>query len=64
MINKIENELEYDQALKRVDELMKMNPEIGTNESKELENLVLLIKNYEDINWNIQLDELENVSEV
>lgn len=64
MISKISNETEYDLALNRVDELMKINPEIGTNESKELENLVLLIKNYEDINWNIQLDELVNVSEV
>lgn len=58
MINKIENELEYDQALKRVDELMELNPPLETNESEELENLVLLIKEYEKINWNIQTDEL------
>ena len=60
--DKISNETEYDLALNRVDELMEINPEIGTNESNELEKLVLLIKNYEDINWNIQLDELVNVS--
>lgn len=53
MINKIENELEYNQALKRVDELMEINPPLETNESEELENLVLLIEEYEKMNWNI-----------
>ncbi|MCG3706302.1 DNA-binding protein [Aliarcobacter butzleri] len=49
----IKNEKEYDEALNRIDELMELNPELGTKESDELEILVLLVEKYEEINWNI-----------
>ena len=49
----IKNEKEYDEALNRIDELMELNPEVGTQQSDELKNLVLLVEKYEEINWNI-----------
>lgn|SRR5574344_1734260 len=49
----IKNEKDYDKALNRIDELMKLNPDIGTIESDELEILTLLIEKYEEENWNI-----------
>ena len=49
----IKNEKEYDEALNRIDELMELNPDLGTKESDELEILVLLVEKYEEINWNI-----------
>ena len=49
----IRNEKEYDEALNRIDELMELNPELGTAQSDELEILVLLVEKYEEINWNI-----------
>ena len=32
---------------------MELNPEVGTQQSDELKNLVLLVEKYEEINWNI-----------
>jgi HTH-type transcriptional regulator/antitoxin HigA len=52
-IKLIKNENDYDTALNRVDELMELDPEIGTKESDELEVLVLLIEKYEEKNWSI-----------
>ena len=49
----IKNEKEYDEALNRIDELMELNPDLGTKESDELEILALLVEKYEEINWNI-----------
>jgi len=49
----IKNELEYDTALNRIDELMDINPKLGTNLSDELEILVLLIEKYEEKQWII-----------
>jgi len=49
----IKNEKEYDEALNRIDELMELNPDLGTKESDELEVLVLIVEKYEEINWNI-----------
>lgn len=51
----IRNEYEYDEALNRVDELMKLDPELGTPQSDELEVLVLLIEKYEEKNWAIAI---------
>ena len=51
----IKNEKEYDEALNRIDELMELNPELGTPQSDELEILVLLVEKYEEINWNISI---------
>lgn len=51
--NEIKNEQEYEQALNRVDILMKLNPESDTKESLELESLVSTILEYENANWNI-----------
>ena len=39
----IKNEKEYDEALNRIDELMELNPDLGTTQSDELEILVLLV---------------------
>lgn len=36
----IRDEKEYDEALERVDELMAINPELGTKQSDELEILI------------------------
>ncbi len=44
----ITNETEYDQALHGVDELMELNPPLGSDVSNELEVLVLLIEKYEE----------------
>ena len=49
----IKNEIEYDEALNRVDELMELDPELGTQQSDELEVLVMLIEKYEEVNWAI-----------
>lgn len=54
----IKNEKEYDEALNRIDELMELNPELGTKENDELEILVLLVEKYEEINWNIATPDL------
>jgi HTH-type transcriptional regulator/antitoxin HigA len=51
----IKNEKEYDEALSRVDELMELNPKLGTQESDELEILALLIEKYEEQNWAIEI---------
>lgn len=50
----IKNEKEYDKALSRIDELMQLNPKLGTKESDELEILALLIEKYEEQNWAIE----------
>lgn len=49
----IKNEKEYDEALNKIDELMNLNPKLGTPQSDELEILVLLVEKYEEVNWNI-----------
>lgn len=53
ILKPIKNEIEYDKALDRVDELMDINPALETELSDELEILVLLIEKYEDKNWAI-----------
>lgn len=52
-IKPIHNETDYDNALDRVDELMSLNPALETDESDELEILVLLIEKYEEKAWAI-----------
>ena len=49
----IYNETDYNHALDRVDELMELNPPLGSKESNELEVLVLLIEKYEEKAWAI-----------
>lgn len=53
MLKPIRNEKDYDEALNRVDELMVINPADGTEQTDELEILVLLIEKYEDKYWAI-----------
>jgi len=53
ILKPIKNEIEYDKALDRVDEIMDINPALETELSDELEILVLLIEKYEDKNWAI-----------
>ena len=52
-IKPIHNEADYDRALDRVDELMALNPALGTTQSDELEVLALLIEKYEEKAWAI-----------
>lgn len=53
ILKPIKNELEYDLALARVDELMEMNLDLDTPLSDELEILVILIDKYEEKHWAI-----------
>jgi len=53
LLKPLKNEKDYNEALERVDALMELNPELGTNESDELEVLVMLIEKYEDKKWAI-----------
>jgi len=52
-IKPIHNETDYNRALERVDELMALNPALGTTQSDELEVLALLIEKYEEKAWAI-----------
>jgi len=53
LLKPIKNELEYDEALDRVDTLMELQPALETELSNELEILVMLIEKYEEKNWAI-----------
>ena len=50
----LKTEKDYDKALNKIDELMELNPKLGTKESDELEILALLVEKYEELNWNIE----------
>ncbi|MDQ7084061.1 MAG: DNA-binding protein [Sulfurovum sp.] len=52
-IRPIHNEKDYDNALDRVDKLMDLDPELGTQDSDELEVLAILIEKYEEKAWII-----------
>ena len=49
----IRNEQAYDEALDRVDVLMDLDPKMGSEQSDELEILVMLIEKYEEKFWKI-----------
>ena len=49
----IKNEKDYSKALGRVDELMELNPELGTSYGDELEIIAMLIEKYEEKEWTI-----------
>jgi len=53
LLKPIKNEIDYDNALMRVDELMELNPDLGISESDELEVIVMLIEKYEKKEWAI-----------
>lgn len=53
LLKPIKNEIAYNNVLVRVDELMELNPDLGTQESDELEVLVLLVEKYEEQEWAI-----------
>jgi HTH-type transcriptional regulator/antitoxin HigA len=53
LLKPIKNEIDYNNALIRVDELMELNPDLGTKESDELEVIVMLIEKYEEKEWMI-----------
>ena len=53
LLKPIKTEDDYNRALARVDELMELDPDIGTSQSDELEVLVMLIEKYEEKEWNI-----------
>jgi HTH-type transcriptional regulator / antitoxin HigA len=52
-IHPIRDDKDYEKALARVDVLMELDPEVGTQQSDELEVLVLLIEKYEEKHWHI-----------
>ena len=52
-IRPIRNETDYDAALERIDALMELDPEIGTEQGDELEILAMLIEKYEEVHWSI-----------
>ena len=61
----IRNEIEYDKALKKVDELMELNPKLDTSLSNKLEILIMLIEKYEEKKWAInELDQIETIRRV
>lgn len=51
-IKPIKNELDYTEALKRLDEIF--DAKIGTNESDEADLLALIIDEYEKVNYPIE----------
>lgn len=52
-LSPIRTEADYEKALKRIDVLMDLNPEIGSREGDELEILALLVEKYEEQHWQI-----------
>lgn len=52
-VNVIKNELEYTNALKRVDAIF--NAKLDTKEGDKLELLLLVIKDYEDKHHSVEL---------
>ena len=52
-ISPIRSEIDYDEALGRIDALMDLNPEVCSPEGDELEILVMLVEKYEEKNWSI-----------
>lgn len=53
ILKPIRNEEEYNNALEEVDRLMELNPALGSQDSDNLEVLVLLIQKYEEKHWDI-----------
>ena len=49
----IRDEQAYGEALDRVDVLMDLDPKMGSEQSDELEILVMLIEKYEEKFWKI-----------
>jgi HTH-type transcriptional regulator/antitoxin HigA len=45
----IKTEVDYEEALARIDGLMETDPEVKSDEGKELELLVMLVEQYEDV---------------
>ncbi|MDR3178196.1 MAG: DNA-binding protein [Campylobacteraceae bacterium] len=64
-INPIKTEIDYENTLKRIDELMELNPKLGTKESDELEVLAVLVEHYEEMHWTInEPDPIEAIKHV
>ncbi len=62
LLKPVKTEDDYDRALARVDELMELDPDIGTSQSDELEVLVMLIEKYEEKEWNVsEADPIEAI---
>ena len=52
-IRPIRTEADYDIALQRIDMLMELDPDIGSDDGDELEVLVMLVEKYEEKHWAI-----------
>jgi HTH-type transcriptional regulator/antitoxin HigA len=51
----IKTEADYEETLARIDVLMESDPEVDCDEGKELELLVMLVEQYEDIHYPMDL---------
>ncbi|MCC9166365.1 helix-turn-helix domain-containing protein [Pontibacter harenae] len=54
-INPIRTEQDYEEAVKRLDSLLDMNPKPGTDLDDELEVLTTLVQAYEQVHYPIEL---------
>jgi len=55
----IKTEKQYEEYLELAEELIDLNPEPGSDAGNKLEQIALLITNYEDIHYPIDLPETE-----
>ena len=55
VIKIIETETEYNTALKRIDQLLDINPEPDSPEGQELQLLLILVEKYEDEHYVIDM---------
>jgi len=53
-IKPIKTDNDYEEALKRIDVLMDLDPIEGSVENDELELLVILVEKYEEKHWHIE----------
>ena len=53
ILRPIKTEDDYNEALKRVSDLMEADPDDGTPEGDELDILLVLVEKYEDVHWAI-----------
>jgi len=54
-IKVIETEVEYEAALKRIDQLLDIDPEPESQEGQELQLLLVLVEKYEDEHYAIDM---------
>jgi len=53
VLKSIKNNGQYEEALEHIYTLMQKRIKVGSNQSRELENLVVLVKEYENAHFEI-----------